>query len=104
MRSNRLRLSTVLLALVAFTLSVAAQQAPDRTAPPTVGPPPQFRPPTIQKRQLTNGIRVWLVELHQIPVVQLDLIVLRGAANDPAGKFGVASMTAAMLQEGAGMR
>ena len=30
--------------------------------------------------------------------------MLRGSADDPAGKFGVATLTAAMLQEGAGAR
>ena len=39
-----------------------------------------------------------------MPVAQVNLVVLRGSADDPAGKFGIASLTAAMLQEGAGSR
>ena len=38
------------------------------------------------------------------PVAQVNLVVLRGSADDPAGKFGIATLTAAMLQEGAGSR
>jgi predicted Zn-dependent peptidase len=36
--------------------------------------------------------------------VQVSLIVRAGSGDDPAGKFGAASLTAAMLDEGAGTR
>ena len=90
---------------VASLLTIAlGAQAPDRTGPPAIGPAPALHLPTIQKRQLSNGVPVWLVELHEVPVVQVDLVVLRGSADDPSGKFGVASLVAAMLEEGAGSR
>ena len=79
-------------------------QAPDRTRPPQPGPPPAVQLPTIQKRQLSNGLPVWLVEAHEVPVAQVNLVVLRGSADDPTGKFGVATLTASMLLEGAGTR
>ena len=60
--------------------------------------------PAIQKRQLSNGLPVWIVELHEVPVVQANLVVLSGSGDDPAGKFGVANLTASMLLEGAGSR
>jgi zinc protease len=91
-------------ALVA-TLSVSpAAQAPDRSKPPASGPAPALKLPAIQKRQLSNGLPVWLVELHEVPVVQVNLMVVGGSADDPAGKFGIASLMAAMLSEGAGSR
>jgi len=39
-----------------------------------------------------------------VPVAQVNLVVLSGTAADPGGKFGVASLAAAMLEEGAGSR
>jgi predicted Zn-dependent peptidase len=39
-----------------------------------------------------------------VPLVQVNLLILTGSADDPAGKFGIASLTAAMLDEGAGQR
>jgi zinc protease len=93
----------VFTALLVFTAALGAQ-APDRTRPPQAGPPPTVHLPTIQKQQLSNGLPVWLVELHEVPVAQVNLVVLRGSADDPAGKFGIATLTAAMLQEGAGTR
>jgi predicted Zn-dependent peptidase len=94
----------VVVAVVAHATTFAAQQAPDRTHPPQPGPPPALKLPTIQKRQLSNGLPVWLVEMHKVPVVQVNLVVSSGTADDPPGKFGVASFTMAMLTEGAGPR
>ena len=99
-----MKIRLMVVALVALSAGLGAQQAPDRTRPPQAGPPPVVHLPTIQKRQLSNGLPVWLVELHEVPVAQVNLVVLRGSADDPAGKFGIATLTAAMLQEGAGAR
>jgi len=102
--------SCVLVAalLAASTLesprALALQQAPDRSVAPTPGPPPPLRLPPIQKRTLSNGLPVWIVELHKVPVVHISLVVKSGAAADPHGKFGLASLTAEMLDEGAGSR
>ena len=64
-------------------------QAPDRSKPPANGPAPALKLPTIVKRQLANGLPVWIVELHEVPVVQVNLVVRTGTANDPPGKYGV---------------
>jgi zinc protease len=79
-----------------------AQPAPDRSKPPAPGPAPALTIPAVQKQTLSNGVPVWIVEMHEVPVVDVSLIVKSGAAADPTGKFGVASFTAAMLDEGAG--
>ena len=92
------------LTLAIAGVTVSAQQAPDRSHPPQPGPAPALRLPAIQKRQLSNALPVWMVELHEVPVGQVNLIVFSGTADDPPGKFGVASLTAAMLDEGAGSR
>src|SRR5262245_18039316 len=102
MRSSARFAATWALAVVAAVLVSA--QAPDRAKPPALGAPPALRLPAIQKRQLSNGVPVWIVEQHEVPVVQVNLVVLAGAAEDPAGKFGVTSLMTAMLEEGAGSR
>jgi zinc protease len=84
--------------------SVLVAQAPDRGRPPQLGPPPELKLPSIQKRMLSNGLPVWIVETHEVPIVQVNLVVFAGSGDDPAGKFGLASLTAAMLDEGAGSR
>src|SRR5262245_38574921 len=105
-RSLRLfSLLSVLCALCGhISVSLVAQRAPDRTKPPAIGPPPRLNLPEIQRRTLSNGLAVWLVESHEVPLVQINLLVKAGAGDDPVGKFGLASLTAAMLDEGAGSR
>src|SRR3954469_2711778 len=102
-------LVATLLALVAVFVPVSdlhavAQQAPDRSAPPKPGTPPALKPPVIEKRTLSNGLPVWVVELHKVPVVHVSLVVKAGSGIDPKGKYGIASLTADMLDEGAGRR
>src|SRR5438876_6664286 len=98
------RFRLTFLAILIAAASLAAQQAPDRTHPPEPGPPPALNLPRIQKQRLSNGLPVWIVELHKVPVAQINLLILSGTAQDPPGRFGVASFTAAMLEEGAGSR
>src|ERR1043165_4769958 len=88
--------------LVVLALSVTlVGQAPDRSHPPANGPTPTLHLPAIQKQKLSNGLPVWIVELHKVPVAQVNLVVLSGTADDPPGKFGVVSIAAAMLTNGA---
>jgi zinc protease len=90
--------------VMALTGGSAAQQAPDRSAPPQPAPLSAFKPPPIEKRTLSNGLPVWIVELHKVPVVQVELVVKAGSSADPEHKFGLANLTAEMLDEGAGKR
>jgi predicted Zn-dependent peptidase len=97
------RLVCGVVIVVAVGASPLGQQ-PDRSKPPALGAAPQLTLPAIQKRMLSNGLPVWLIEAHEVPLAQVNLVVLAGSGDDPAGKFGVASLVAAMLDEGAGTR
>src|SRR5262249_59101217 len=92
------------VAILAGTAAPSAQQARDRTHPPQPGPPAALRLPAIQKQKLSNGLPVWVVENHKVPVAQVNLVVFSGTADDPPGKYGVASFAAAMLEQAAGSR
>ena len=106
----RLRGLCVLCVLCAGALTAAvsvlsAQQAvPDRSRPPALGPTPVLRLPAIEKRTLSNGLPVWIMGVHRVPTVHLELAVRAGIASDPSGKFGLSSLTADMLDEGAGSK
>ena len=93
----------ILFGVLAASITLAAQQ-PDRRQPPPIGPAPSLKLPAIQKHKLSNGLAVWIVEHHEVPLAQVNLIVRSGSAADPIGKYGVGSLTAAMLDEGAGTR
>ena len=94
----------IAVVVLALSATLAAQERPDRSKPPALGPAARLTLPDIQKRTLSNGLPVWVVESHEVPLVQVSLVVFAGSADDPAGEFGLASLTAAMLDEGAGTR
>jgi len=79
-------------------------QAVDRSKPPTLPPPPALKLPAIQTATLPNGLTLAVVEVHKVPVVDVQVLVDAGAARDPADLPGLATFTALMLQQGAGTR
>jgi zinc protease len=81
-----------------------AAQIPDRSKPPELGPPAPLKLPAIQHFTLSNGLPVVMMEKHSVPLVQIDLLVNTGSAMDPQKQSGLASLTAAMMDEGAGSR
>ena len=85
-------------------MKVPAALTVDRSRLPEPGPAPPFVFPAIEKSSLESGLRVWTVRHAQVPVIAFLLLVRRGSASDPAGKEGLAAMTADMLDEGSGDR
>ena len=73
-------------------------------ARPGLPPPPPFVPPVPVAYTRTNGMTVWLLERHALPIVSIQVVVPAGAASDPADKGGLALAAANMLDEGAGAR
>jgi zinc protease len=49
-----------------------------------------------------GGVTAWLVEDHANPLIAVSLLFRGGAADDPAGKEGLAHFASGMLDEGAG--
>jgi zinc protease len=104
-RSSLRRAVSVLAAAVSFCgATLLAGQQPDRSKPPAIGAPPELHLPAIDTRTLSNGLRVWIVPQHKVPVVHVELALRLGSEADPVQKFGLASLTADMLDEGAGSR
>lgn len=76
----------------------------DRSQLPDIGKAPELDLPEIQRIELDNGLKVWLAERHQVPVVQFRMILDAGYAADPADAPGTASLALAMLDEGTANR
>ena len=95
-----LRLISAIAALPLAAALLPAQGTVDRTKPPELGPPPRVSLPPIITRQLPNGLKLMIVEQHELPLADFVLIVGSGGTADPAGKTGVANLTSQMLREG----
>ena len=105
LRARTLGATSLALLVGLLTLATTyAQGQADRSKAPGLGAAPQLKIPPIQKRALSNGLPVWIVESPEVPLAQVNLVIHAGSGDDPGGAFGLASFTAAMLDEGAGAR
>lgn len=77
-------------------------QASPRDAQPAVTPPAAFTPPLPSEFTLSNGIKVYYWNRPQLPLMSMATVFDVGADRDPANKSGRTSLTAEMLQNGAG--
>jgi zinc protease len=71
-----------------------------RKTPPPAGPPVTFHLPVPKTFTLKNGLEVLLVEDKQLPVLSAGIITRAGSENNAAQQAGLATMTAALLNEG----
>lgn len=98
---------------VAPTVQVAALTAPadiqiftpapagERILPPAPGAPIAAAIPTPVETRLANGLRVIVVEKHDLPLVSATVVVTPGGgAADPANRAGLNSLAADLLTKG----
>lgn len=74
--------------------------APFRSRLPAAGEKKPFKVPSVKRLRLRNGLSVILAEAHELPLVNINLVVKTGGTANPKDKAGLASLTAAMLDEG----
>ncbi|MDQ6901840.1 MAG: insulinase family protein [Bacteroidota bacterium] len=60
---------------------------------------PRYQLPHFDKVQLPNGLVIYLMEKHDVPIISLDVIVPAGAVND-GEQAGLASLTGTCLKCG----
>lgn len=63
-------------------------------------PPLVFEVPQVEKMILPNGIRLYLEEDHELPLVAVTAMLDGGSINDPVDKTGLADLHAALLRSG----
>ena len=103
MRSQRVcHLSPVLCAVAVFCLTVSpvtAQRATDHTQLKY----PSLRDvavPEVQRVTLSNGMRLLLLEDHELPLISLSGRIRVGSIYEPADKVGLADITGEVMRTG----
>jgi zinc protease len=71
---------------------------------PKPGPAPELHLPAPKTFALQNGLKVYVVEEHTLPVISASLVDLAGSEENPADKPGLAAFAARMLSEGTSSR
>ncbi len=89
----------VLLPSAASAQGGATAAVPQETPPPPAAPRPVNIPKPVEQT-LKNGMRVIVIEDHDMPLVSAQVLVKNGGEVDPPELSGVADMTASLLTKG----
>ncbi len=88
---------TALLVFCLASISFAQKAPKEITSFPALH---KVQTPDVQKIILKNGTRIYLVEDHQYPTIDMRAMVKVGSAYEPADKLGLASITGTVLRTG----
>lgn len=91
--------------LPAMAAGILSAQGPDAAQTPSVSQlhfPPlrQVTVPKVETCKLANGMRVYLLEDHELPLVNGLALVRTGNLFDPAEKVGLATVTGTVMRTG----
>ena len=91
--------------LLSCLASPGTAQGLDRAQRPKAGPEPAFKFPNVRMPNvLANGLHVYVVEDHSVPVVAVRVVTSADSTLDPPGKEGLYAVTLAALIEGTATR
>jgi zinc protease len=88
-----------LLSLV-FSAALAAAAAPELPEQLHFPPLAQVKIPQVETYKLPNGLRVYLLENHELPLVSGLALVRTGNLFDPREKVGLAEVTGELMRSG----
>ena len=101
-------MSGVALAAVVMAGSLAATASPlsaqQKQAPPAAMRAGPLTFPAYRELALGNGLKLIVVQRHDVPLATLELWVRAGSAADPAGQAGLASLVAELTTKGTATR
>ena len=89
-------------ALIALAVPAIAQQPTDPRAQMAALqiPPLHFTPPTAKRVALSNGVAVYLLEDHSLPLVDVEVVSKVGVANLPDSLWGVGWQADLLMRTG----
>ena len=62
--------------------------------------PIEFKPPVPEIRMLSNGMKLYLLEDHELPLFNINGLIKTGNIYDPADKVGLSSIFASVMRTG----
>lgn len=83
--------------MVMLSTAAFAQKTHDQLEFPPIN---SFNMPDVTTFELRNGIKVYLVENDELPLISMTMLVRAGSFMDPADKVGLAGMTGQLIRGG----
>ncbi len=101
----RRRLTSVLFIVLVFLILAVSAAAwglgVDIPDPRTLRfPPVEFTPPEADRVVLPNGMVIYLLEDHELPIVTISVMFRAGSLYEPADKIGLAGLTGTVMRTG----
>ncbi len=94
--TTRLFISTLIVCFIVLgSMPICAKPHEELTFEPI-----QFKPPVPQKHELSNGMVLYLLEDHELPVFDISGLVRTGSIYDSSDKVGLASIFASVMRTG----
>ena len=94
--SKRLAITTLIVCLIVWGIpSTYAKPHEALTFEPIT-----FKPPVPEKRTLSNGMTLYLIEDHELPLFNINGLIKTGNIYDPADKVGLAAIFASVMRTG----
>ena len=95
---RRIQLSAIFLLLFAFGTGLAsAQKSYKEIKYPKLH---EIKIPKVEEVRLKNGMRLFLLEDHELPLVHASARIRVGSVYDPPDKVGLASITGTVMRSG----
>ncbi|MDO9515086.1 MAG: insulinase family protein, partial [Syntrophales bacterium] len=92
---------SIYVAFLILLFSSCACQAATLVNPDDITYAPlRFEPPKTQRVELENGIILYVLEDHELPLVNISAVVRMGSFYDPPGKEGLAELTGTVMRTG----
>ncbi|HEX7152893.1 MAG TPA: pitrilysin family protein [Thermoanaerobaculia bacterium] len=85
---------------LALAATLAVPAIAQQTTPPAPAAPREAKIPQPVERTLENGLRVIVIPKSDVPLVASRVLIRTGAEADPAGREGLAELTATVLTTG----
>ncbi|MEN6332714.1 MAG: pitrilysin family protein [Phycisphaerales bacterium] len=98
-RESSMRIGAALLALAVCSAGAAVKQAPDykKLKYPTLR---EVKVPDVTRVTLPNGMKLLLLEDHELPLIQLSARIRTGSIYEPAEKVGLGEITGEVMRTG----
>lgn len=72
----------------------------DRSSEPLVGADPEITLPVVWQDKLANGLKLYGIENHELPLIQFTMTLKGGQLLDDINKIGVANLITDIMMEG----
>ena len=72
----------------------------DRSSEPLVGADPEITLPVVWQDKLANGLKLYGIENHELPLIQFTMTLKGGQLLDDINKIGVAKLITNIMMEG----